>query len=151
MGFWDDLKTKFNDVNESVKTSVAKFNNEKFANASMAMCALVAAADGEIDKDERKKTAKFIQKNEALKVFDPADLKKRFDHYCDELEDDYDFGEIEALGAMEKLKGNRDQATACVKVGIIIGKADGDFDDDEQEVVRKACKAMDLPASEFGL
>jgi tellurite resistance protein len=55
MGFWDNLKDKAVQLNEGLKTKVSQFKNASFADASMAMCALIAAADGTIDSSERQK------------------------------------------------------------------------------------------------
>lgn len=151
MGFWDDLKNKVNDMNDALKTSVGRFKNEKFADASMAMCAMVAAADGTIDATERRKTAGFIASNSTLQVFDTTSLQKKFNYYCDKLVADFDFGKIESMQALSKLKGRDDQARACIQLGIIIGGADGDFDDSERKVVREACHSVGINPAEFDL
>lgn len=151
MGFWDDLKNKVSDMNDSLKAGVARFKNDKFADATMAMCALVAAADGTIDGSERKKTAGFISSNPSLQAFDVGKLQEKFNHYCDKLTADYDFGKIEAVQALSKLKGKEDQARACIQLGIIIGGADGNFDPDEKKAVREACFAVGLDPKEFDL
>ncbi len=49
MAFWDQLKTKTQTMNDQLKTKAGQFKSKEFANASMAMCALIAAADGTID------------------------------------------------------------------------------------------------------
>ena len=151
MSFWNDVKEKMNDVNENLQKNIGQFKNKKFANASMAMCALVAAADGDIDADERKKTAGFIMANETLKVFSPSDLKDKFDFFCDKLDADFDFGKIEVIQALSTLKGKPEQARACIQLGIIIGGADGDFDADEKKAVKDACNAVGIPPAEFDL
>lgn len=151
MSFWNNVKEKINDANDSLQKNIGQFKNKKFADASMAICALVAAADGDIDADERKKTAGFIVSNESLKVFSASDLKEKFDFYCNKLEADYDFGKIEAIQALSVLKGKPDQARACIQLGIIIGGADGDFDADEKRAIKDACNAVGIPASEFDL
>jgi tellurite resistance protein TerB len=151
MSFWNNIKEKLNEANENLQKNVGQFKNKKFADASMAICALVAAADGDIDADERKKTAGFIMANETLKVFSPSDLKEKFDFFCNKLEADYDFGKIEAIQALGALKGKPDQARACIQLGIIIGGADGEFDADEKQVIKEACNAVGIAPSEFDL
>jgi tellurite resistance protein TerB len=151
MGFWDALKDKATQMNESMKTSIAKFKNAEFANGSMAMCALVAAADGSVDASEKKKISALILSNDALKVFNSSDLKTKFDHFCGKLEADFDFGRIEAVQAVAKLRAKPDQARAVLQIGIIIGGADGNFDDDEKKVIKEACLALGIDPSEFDL
>lgn len=151
MSFWNNVKEKISDANDSLQKNIGQFKNKKFADASMAICALVAAADGDIDADERKKTAGFIVSNESLKVFSASDLKEKFDFYCNKLEADYDFGKIEAIQALSALKGKPDQGRACIQLGIVIGGADGDFDADEKRAIKEACNAVGIAPSEFDL
>ena len=117
----------------------------------MATCALIAAADGSIDPEERQKTAAFIASNDVLSVFDAGQLRESFDKWCAKLTSDYDFGKIEALQAVGKLRSKPDQARAVVQVGIVIGGADGDFDPNEKRAVREVCQAVGIDPSEFGV
>lgn len=151
MALWDQLKERVSDMSANAKTQVGKFKNKDFANASMAMCALIAAADGTIDADEHRKTAGFITSNDILSVFNASDLQEKFNHYASKLQADYDFGKVEAIQAIGKLRSKPDAARAVIQVGIIIGGADGNFDDDEKQAVREACNAVGIPPSEFDL
>lgn len=151
MGFFDTLKSRFADLQSQTTTQVGKYKSKDFAKASMAMCALIAAADGTITADERRKTAGFIGSNEALKVFEPSELQDHFTFYASKLESDYDFGKVEAIATIGKLKKDPAAARAVIQVGIIIGGADGDFDKDEQQAVREACLAVGIAPSEFDL
>lgn len=151
MAFWDQLKRNASEMSASLQTNAAKYRNTDFANASMAMCALIASADGSIEPEERRKTAALIASNETLKIFEASDLKQKFDFYLDKVAEDPDFGRIEALQAVSKLKKKEDQARAVIQVGIIIGGADGNFDRDEMKAVRDACNAVGISPSEFDL
>ncbi len=151
MAFWDNLKDKVSQMSNNLQTKVSQFKNADFGNASMAMCALVAAADGTIDASERRKTAAFIMSNEMLKVFPTSELKEKFDFYCDKLSQDFDFGKIEALQTISKMKKKEDQARAVIQIGIIIGGADGNFDPDEKKAVKEACNTVGINPAEFEL
>lgn len=151
MGFFDQLKSKTAAMSAQLKTKAHTFKNNDFAEASMATCALIAAADGSIDAAERQKTASFIVNNEILSIFPQEQLRTTFDKYCGKLENDYDFGKIDALAAIGKLKKKPDQARAVVQIGIIIGGADGNFDTDERKAVKDACFACGIPPAEFDL
>ncbi|WP_072687067.1 tellurite resistance TerB family protein [Rhodococcus marinonascens] len=151
MGFWDQLKAKTHELNGQLQTKTAQFKNKEFANGAMAMCALIAAADGRIDASERQKTAALIMSNEALKVFAPEELRQKFDWFCDKLQGDYDFGKVEATATIGKLKAKPEQARAVIQVGIIIGGADGNFDADEKKAVKEACFAVSINPGEFDL
>jgi tellurite resistance protein TerB len=151
MPLWDQLKTRASEMNSQLQTKVGQYKNQQFADGAMAICALIAAADGSIDAAERQKTASFIMNNDTLQVFDTAKLKETFDRYCGKLESDFDFGKVDAVSAIGKLRDKPDQARAVIQVGVIIGGADGTFDDDEKSVVREACNAVGIAPAEFDL
>ncbi|NAZ86263.1 tellurite resistance TerB family protein [Kineococcus indalonis] len=150
MGFLDRLKGRGLPVDQ-LKSRVTQFRSKDFAEASMAACALIAAADGRIDPAERQKTAAFIGSHDVLAAFDAAQLRESFERYCGKLSSDRDFGRIEALQAVGKLRSKPDQARAVVQVGVLVGGADGDFDDDERRAVRDLCTAVGLDPVEFGV
>ena len=151
MAFFDQLKSRTQEMSSQLKTKAGQFKSKEFANGSMAMCALIAAADGSIDASERQKTAGLIMSNDVLAIFPPDELKQKFDFYCDKLSSDYDFGKVEAVATIAKLKSKQDQARAVIQIGIIIGGADGTFDADEKKAVKEACFAVGIAPSEFDL
>jgi tellurite resistance protein TerB len=151
MALWDQLKSRTQTMNDQLKTKTQQFRNKEFANASMAMCALIAAADGSIAATERQKTAALITSNEVLGVFPPDELRQKFDWYCDKLNQDFDFGKVEAIATIGKLKSKPEQARAVISIGVIIGGADGTFDSDEQRAVKDACFAVGIAPAEFDL
>ena len=151
MGFWDSLKENVTSMKNSLATNISKFKNSEFADGSMAMCAMIAAADGSVDGKEKAKIAALITNNETLKIFPAAELKTKFDFFCGKLEADFDFGKIETLQAIGKLKKKEDQARAVIQIGIIIGGSDGNFDDDEKKAVKDACNTLGIKPSEFDL
>ena len=151
MAFWDQLKVKAQELNTQLATKTSQFKNKEFANGSMAMCALIAAADGRIDPSERQKTSGLIATNQSLSHFPPAELQQKFDWYCDKLSDDFEFGKVEATATIGKLRAKSEQARAVIQIGIIIGGADGNFDDQEKAAVRSACHAVGIDPAEFEL
>ncbi len=151
MALWERFKESASTMQTQL---VAKKNDLKsgaFRDASMAMCALVAAADGKIDPSERQRVAQLIASNEVLKNFDATDLQRRFDENLNKLTDDFALGKVSVLQEVAKAKKKPAEARAVIQIGIVIGGADGDFDKTEQAVVREACFALDLPPHEFDL
>ncbi|MCQ4214572.1 MULTISPECIES: tellurite resistance TerB family protein [Streptomyces] len=151
MALWDRIKESASTMQTQL---VAKKNDLKsgaFRDASMAMCALVAAADGTIDPAERRRVAQLITSNEVLQNFPAADLQRRFDENLDKLTADFDFGKVSVLQEVAKAKKKEAEARAVVQIGIVIGGADGDFDATERGVVREACQMLGLPPHEFDL
>ncbi|CAL9519527.1 tellurite resistance TerB family protein [Streptomyces sp. enrichment culture] len=151
MALWDRFKESASQMQTQL---VAKKNDLKsgaFRDASMAMCALVAAADGTVDPSERQRVAQLISTNEVLQNFPADDLRRRFEDNLNKLAADFDFGKVGILQEIAKAKKKPAEARAVVQIGIVIGGADGDFDKDERAVVREACYALDLPPHEFDL
>ncbi|AIJ14842.1 tellurite resistance TerB family protein [Streptomyces violaceoruber] len=151
MALWDRFKESASQMQTQL---VAKKNDLKsgaFRDASMAMCALVAAADGTVDASERQRVAQLISTNEVLQNFPADDLRRRFEENLDKLTADFAFGKVGILQEIAKAKKKPAEARAVVQIGIVIGGADGDFDKDERAVVREACYALDLPPHEFDL
>lgn len=151
MALWDRIK-------ESASTMQTQLNSKKndlksggFRDASMAMCALVAAADGSIDPSERQRVASLITGNEVLRNFPAEDLQRRFNDYCQQLTSDFDFGKVSILQTIGKVSKKPTEARAVIQIGIVIGGADGDFDNSERAVVREACFAAGIAPNEFDL
>ncbi|WP_063734485.1 tellurite resistance TerB family protein [Streptomyces sp. RTd22] len=151
MALWDRIKDSAQTMQSQLLAKKNDLKSGAFRDASMAMCALVAAADGSIDPSERHRVAQLIATNEVLQNFPADDLRSRFDAYLDKLTMDFDFGKVSVLQEVAKAKKKPAEARAVVQIGIVIGGADGDFDATERAVVREACFALELDPAEFDL
>ncbi|MEU8770193.1 TerB family tellurite resistance protein [Streptomyces griseus] len=151
MALWDRIKESASSMQAQLEAKKNDLKSGSFRDASMAMCALVAAADGSIDPSERQRVATLISTNDVLRNFPADDLQRRFNAYVDQLTADFTFGKVSVLQEIAKAKKKPTEARAVVQIGIVIGGADGDFDPSEQAVVREACFALDLPPHEFDL
>ncbi|MFI7139427.1 tellurite resistance TerB family protein [Streptomyces massasporeus] len=151
MALWDRLKESASTMQTQLMAKKNDLKSGAFRDASMAMCALVAAADGTVDPSERRRVAQLIATNEVLQNFGADDLRRRFEENLDKLTADFDFGKVSVMQEIAKAKKKPAEARAVIQIGIVIGGADGDFDKDEQAVVREACYTLDLPPHEFDL
>jgi tellurite resistance protein TerB len=151
VALWDRFKESAQTMQTQLVAKKNDLRSGAFRDASMAMCALVAAADGTIDPAERRRVAQLIMTNEVLQNFSADDLQRRFDDYLNKLTADFDFGKVSILQEVAKARKKPAEARAVIQIGIIIGGADGNFDKTEQAVVREACFALNLPPEEFDL
>jgi len=149
--FLSSLGGKLKEWKEAGEKSIARFNNSTFATAAMSVCALVAAADGQVSAEEKTKTAKAIANTDQLKPFNATDLQTKFKEAIGKLEADIDFGKVELLSNIAKCKGDPDEATQLARLGIIIGGADGNFDEKEKAVMKEIVKELKLDPAEFNL
>jgi tellurite resistance protein TerB len=146
---WNQLKQSAQGMQAQLMAKKNDLKSGAFRDASMAMCALVAAADGSIDAEERRKVAALITTNEVLQNFPADELRARFDDYCTKLSTDFDFGKVSVLQDIAKTRKKPAEARAVIQIGIIIGGADGTFDQHERAVVREACFAVGIDPQEF--
>ncbi|MHA6762087.1 tellurite resistance TerB family protein [Streptacidiphilus sp. PAMC 29251] len=151
MALWDRIKDSANTMQTQLNAKKNDLKSGAFRDASMAMCALVAAADGSIDPSERQRVASLIATNEVLQNFSADDLQTRFNDYCGKLTADFDFGKVSVLQTIGKTSKKPVEARAVIQIGIVIGGADGNFDKTEQAIVREACYAVGIAPSEFDL
>ncbi|MGA5065251.1 tellurite resistance TerB family protein [Streptomyces exfoliatus] len=122
-----------------------------YRDASMAMCALVAAADGHVDPAERQHVESMILNNEVLQNFPPEQLRQRFNKHVDQLTHNFQQGKAEAMQDIAKTAKKPTEARAVIQTGIVIAGTDGDFSQAEQMIIRDACTALGLSPSEFQL
>ncbi|MFD7750224.1 tellurite resistance TerB family protein [Streptomyces sp. NPDC059698] len=151
MALWDRIRESASTMQTQLTAKKNDLTSGAFRDASMAMCALVAAADGAIDPAERQRVAQLIATNEVLNNFDADDLRRRFEDNLAKLTADFAFGKVGVLQEIAKARKKPAEARAVIQIGIVIGGADGDFDKSEQAVVREACFTLDLPPHEFDL
>ncbi|SEI52199.1 tellurite resistance protein TerB [Azotobacter beijerinckii] len=147
----DWLKNNATAAREKLALEVSKFRNREFMEAVVAGCALVAAADGDINSREKQKMIGFIQNSNELKVFDLQDVIKAFTDICLKFEFDAEIGRAEALRTVCKLRGKDDAARLLVRVCCAIGNSDGEFDESERAVCRTICAELGLSPDDFGL
>ncbi|CAL9353049.1 hypothetical protein SUDANB176_00516 [Streptomyces sp. enrichment culture] len=122
-----------------------------YRDASMAMCALVAAADGYVEPSERQRVEELIVTNEVLQNFPADQLRKRFNEHVDRLTADFEQGKARALEDIAKAAKKPVEARAVVQTGIVVAGADGSFEASEQYAIRDACAALGISPAEFGI
>ncbi|MFC9406338.1 tellurite resistance TerB family protein [[Kitasatospora] papulosa] len=139
----------------TLKSQLASLKTElksgAYRDASMAMCALVAAADGHVDPAERQHTESLILGNEVLQNFPSEQLRQRFNKHVDQLTRNFQQGKADALQEITKTAKKPAEARAVIQTGIVVAGADGDFSQAEHMILREACTALGLSAAEFQL
>ncbi|MFE5481544.1 tellurite resistance TerB family protein [Streptomyces sp. NPDC056527] len=138
-----------------LKTQLASLKTElksgAYRDASMAMCALVAAADGSVDPVERQHVESLILQNDVLRNFPPDQLRQRFNKHVDQLTYNFQQGRTEALQEIAKAAKKPVEAKAVVQTGFVVAGADGYIAPAEEQVLRDACATLGVSPQEFGL
>ncbi|MFJ4470015.1 tellurite resistance TerB family protein [Streptomyces sp. NPDC089424] len=138
------LKTQLSSLKTELKSGA-------YRDASMAMCALVAAADGHVDPTERQQMESLILNNDVLQNFPPEQLRQRFSKHVDQLSFDFPQGKTQVLQEIAKAAKKPAEARAVVQTGFVIAGADGYIAPAEEQVLREACSVLGLSPQEFGL
>ena len=111
------LKKRFTDNLDSVLGKYASDKN--LLEAAMAACAMMAAADGEIEPKEKAKTADFIRKHESMRHFDQQEASRLFTRYADGFDLDFDMGADECLKQIGDIK-DPDKANLVARVAMMV-------------------------------
>ncbi|WP_030899800.1 MULTISPECIES: tellurite resistance TerB family protein [unclassified Streptomyces] len=138
------LKTQLGSLKTELKSGA-------YRDASMAMCALVAAADGQIDPAERQQVESMILSNDVLQNFPPEQLRQRFNKHVDQLTMNFQHGRNEAMQEIAKAAKKPTEARAVIQTGMVIAGADGHFSQAEATVLREACGVLGVSPAEFQL
>ncbi len=135
-----------------LRGEVSKFQNRGFLEAVVAGCALVAAADGQIDSAEKQKMIGFIRQSEALQAFDTDQVITIFNQVAERLAFDATIGRAEAMQRIARVKTDAGQARLLVRVCMAVAAAGGgDVDPAERAVMRDVCRELGVDPAEFGL
>lgn len=122
-----------------------------YRDASMAVCALVAAADGNVDEHERAHVESLILNNDVLQNFPADQLRQRFNKHVDQLSFNFQQGKTTAMQEIAKAAKKPTEARAVVQTGFVVAGADGYIAQSEEQVLREVCAALGLSPQEFGL
>lgn len=126
-----------------------RYKSQDVLEAVVAACALVAMADGYLDASERQKMIEFVNSSEELRVFDTNKVIQKFNFFIAKLENDRMLGRAEAFRALGKIRTKPEIARLVARYCIAIGYADGNFDNNEKQMVSDICRELGLNPAEF--
>ncbi len=151
MSLWNKIRDAATSASADLKGRVSRFNNSKFKDAVMAICALMASADGTIKPEEKRKTMACIGSLDALQSFDAKELKGLFEAHCDALADDVDIGRINALRAVAKIAGKGEETSSALEVALVIANSDGEFSPEEKDMFKQICRTLKVNAADYSV
>jgi stress response protein SCP2/tellurite resistance protein len=150
---WSPSQTDYAEwANNGKKKAQELFNRYKsqdVLDAVVAACALVAMADGYLDASERQKMIEFVHQSDELRVFDTNKVIQKFNMFVSKIENDRMMGRAEAFRALAKIRTKPEIARLVARYCIAIGYADGNFDNNEKQMVSDICRELGLNPMEF--
>ncbi len=148
---WRRLRPSVASLRAQLAARRDELRGRPFRDAAVAMCALVAAADGRIDPAERDGLRAFVATDPIMANFTVDELEELFDVHLARLQADFAAGKRTALAEIVKVRGRVAEATAVIRIGEVIGRIDGTFPPVEQAVIWEAAEALGLDPAEFAV
>ncbi|WP_275677557.1 TerD family protein [Neobacillus drentensis] len=150
---WSPSQTDYvewaNNQKRKAQELFTRYKSQDLLDAVTAACALVAMADGYLDPAERQKMMEFVHQSEELRVFDTNKVIQKFNLFVSRMENDRMMGRAEAFRALGKMRTKPEIARLVARYCIAIGYADGDFDQNEKQMVADICRELGLNPTEF--
>ncbi len=146
MGFLSILTDRFQEQLERQR-------NRAFLRATMASCALVAAADGRVSLGERVRVDQVLETLERLRVFDPHEGVDLFNEFSDGILANPKSGHEAAVEALLAGVGDDPEAAPLlIRVCLAVSEMSGDDSRliDEIEIV-SLCSRLGVDPRSVGL
>lgn len=128
---------------------VNKFKgNTDFLEASCALCALTAAADGSIDDDEISAAIDAVKTNKTLsEAFSARQIENTMETMLERTKTRT--GRVSLWSELKDIEGDEDMGQIVVLAAIEVADADGNIDADEKEILTKAGKMFKVNVNEL--
>lgn len=126
-----------------------RYKSQDVMEAVVASCALVGMADGHLDNSERQKMLEFVGQSQELRVFDTQKVIEKFNFFVAAIERDPIVGRAETFKALGRVRTKPEIARLIARYCIAIGYADGNFDQNEKQMVSEICRELGLNPADF--
>jgi tellurite resistance protein TerB len=140
---------KLTQMGKGLKDEALRFKNRSFMEACTAGCAIIANADGVVTPDEKRKMMGFMQTSDVLSLYETTDVIASFEKHCKPYDFDAQIGEAQALKAVAVLRSKPAEARLLVRACCVIAAADGNFDVNERDAVKRMCGELGLDPADF--
>lgn len=112
--------------------------------ASMAAAAVVAVADGDLDRREGRRARRLIKVLDSLKIYSTETGTEIFSEFVSKLQDDPEGGHAEAMATIAEVKDDPEEAAMVVLICKTISEADGVVSEAEAADIGRICKLLDV-------
>ena len=132
------------------KASVKKLENRDLMQAIVGGCLLVAAADGEISKNESAQVDLQIRANKNLEHFG-AEITKQVNLFTEQLQAGFRLGRMNIMREIRDIKNNAADAEEVFVNMLTVAEGDGDISPEEMKVLIEVGTELGLRPKDFGL
>ncbi len=129
---------------DKLVTEVRRYQNKDFLKAAMAVCALAANADDEVDLAERYSIDRALETEPALRLFDPAKAIRILDDYIFALREEGDAAKAVLDNKVRRFAGTHKRARTLMRVAYLIIAADQEIHAAKRAEFDRLCALLDL-------
>lgn len=132
------------------KKAVKKLENRDLMQAIVGGCLLVAAANGEISKQESAQIDKQIRANKNLEHFG-SEITATVNLYTEQLEASFRIGRMNVIREIRDIANNPNDAEEVFVNMLAVAEGDGEVYEAELKVLREIGAVLGLRLKDFGL
>ena len=136
---------------DSYQEHLERQRQRPFLRASMAACATIAIADGEVSFPERVRVDQILGTLEALKVFDPHEGVGLFNDFVDAIRRNPRKGREAVTEAMLEVADDPETAALLIRVCCAVSEADGGKELVDQIEIVSLCTQLGVEPRDLGL
>lgn len=136
---------------ENYQDHLERQRNRPFLRATMAACALVASADGEVSFGERVRVDQILATLDKLQVFDPHVGIDLFNEFTDAILENPKQGHEDAWCALEEGAPDTETRKLLIRICLAVCEANGDMPLVDQIEIVSLCNRLGLDAERLGL
>jgi tellurite resistance protein TerB len=127
-----------------LRGELGRYNSKNFLNATMAVCALSAAADDEVAQDELYSIDRLILEEPALRDFSATKAQQRLKEYLGALGRDPGGAQAVLSDKVRRMAGNHKMARTLMRVAYLVIVADHAIRPKERQEFERLCGLLDL-------
>lgn len=132
------------------KREIKKLENRDLMQAIVGGCLLVAAANGEISREEAQQIDKQIRANKALEHFG-AEITKTVNLYTEQLEAGFRLGRMNILREIKDIANSPLDADEVFTNMLVVAESDGDVCEAELKVLTEVGNLLGLRLKDYGI
>ncbi len=129
---------------DKLVTEVQRYQGKDFLKASMAVCALAAAADDEVSLSEHYQIDHVLATEPALQIFDSGKAVDILYNYIYSLRTYGEQSKSILYKKVQRMAGDHKRARTLMRVAYLIIAADGEIRDAERDEFTRLCRLLGL-------
>ncbi len=129
---------------DKLVTEVQRYRNKDFLKAAMAVCALAANADDDVNLAERYSIDRALEIEPALKYFNAAKAVRILDDYIHALREDGAAAKAVLDNKVRRFAGDHKRSRTLMRVAYVIIAADQQIIAAERAEFDRLCALLDL-------